>query len=79
MPRRRRTSGEPNRPFDASTKHLLEWDPGTWLAYVGLPTRASVAPIDVDVSTVVAAADKVIRVDEPRPWLVHVEALPQFW
>jgi predicted transposase YdaD len=29
--------------------------------------------VDSDVSTVVAEADKVIRVEGPRPWLVHVE------
>src|SRR6266542_2972092 len=60
------------KPFDASTKHLLETRPGDWLEYLGLP-RAPVEVTDADLSTVTAAADKVLRVLGPSPWLVHVE------
>jgi predicted transposase YdaD len=60
-------------PFDTSTKHLLETYPAAWLAYVGLPATGPVTVIDADLSTVTAEADKVLRLDEPTRWLVHVE------
>jgi predicted transposase YdaD len=60
------------KPFDASTKHLLETRPADWLEYLGLP-RAPVEVTDADLSTVTAAADKVLRVIGPSPWLAHVE------
>ena len=56
------------QPFDATTKDLVEMHPEDWLAYLGLP-RAAVEVVDADVSTVSAAADKVLRVLEPDPWL----------
>ncbi len=61
-----------SKPFDATTKHLVETQPGDWLEYVGL-TAASVDVIDADLSTVTAAADKILRVRDPSPWLVHLE------
>src|SRR3989442_3244078 len=60
------------QPFDTTTKDLVELHPEDWLAYLGLP-RAAVEVVDADVSTVSAAADKVLRVLEPRPWLAHIE------
>jgi len=60
------------QPSDATTKDLVELHPEDWLAYLGLP-RAPVEVVDADVSTVSAAADKVLRVLEPDPWLAHVE------
>src|SRR5437870_6351451 len=60
------------QPFDATTKDLVEMHPEDWLEYLGLP-RAAVELIDADVSTVTAAADKVLRVLEPKPWLAHLE------
>jgi predicted transposase YdaD len=63
----------PARPFDATLKHLFDIDPRAWLAYVGLPADAPAAVIDADLSTVLAEADKVVRVDGPSPWLAHVE------
>jgi hypothetical protein len=73
VPRRRRVAERAVKPFDATTKYLLELDPAAWLACVGLPRSGPVTVVDSDVSTVVAAVDKVIRVDDPTPWLVHVE------
>ena len=52
------------QPFDATTKDLVELHPEDWLAYLGLP-RAPVEVVDADVSTVSAAADKVLHVDPP--------------
>ena len=61
------------KPFDATTKQLLEERPGDWLAYLGLPgTRAEA--IDTDLATLTAEADRVLRVtDSDAPYLVHVE------
>ena len=49
----------PSRPFDATLKHLVEADPAAWLAFLGLPVDVPAATIDADLSTVLAAADKV--------------------
>ncbi|MBA2449598.1 MAG: hypothetical protein H0V51_16380 [Chloroflexi bacterium] len=73
MPRRRRASKRIVKPFDATTKYLLELDPAAWLDYVGLPSAGPMAVVDSDVATITAEADKVIRVDAPTPWLVHIE------
>src|SRR5688500_2297789 len=60
------------KPFDASTKHLLETRPEDRLEYLGLP-RGAVEVINADLATVTAAADKVMRVLGPPAWLAHVE------
>ena len=57
-----------SKPYDASPKELIDW-----LLLVGRHTTASIDVIDADVSTVTAAADKVIRVQEAPPWLLHLE------
>lgn len=62
----------PARPFDATLKHLVELDPAAWLAYLGL-TAGPADVIDADLSTVLAEADKVIRVGGPSPGLVQLE------
>src|SRR2546430_1028632 len=59
-------------PFDATTKHLVEMEPGDWIEYAGLP-RAPVDVIDADLATVSSEADKVLRVRETEPWLLHLE------
>ena len=61
------------KPFDATTKDLLEADPTAWLAYLGLHPHGAVEVIDSDFSTITAEADKVFRVVEPEPYLVHIE------
>jgi len=63
-----------SKPNDATTKDLIEADPAGWVTYLGHPVAPGVVRlVDADVSTVTAAADKVIRVDEPAPWLLHLE------
>jgi predicted transposase YdaD len=60
-------------PFDVTTKELI-WDgPGAWLERfdVGPPGPAEV--IDSDITTLTAAADKVIKVGGPEPYLVNIE------
>ena len=60
------------KQFDVTTKHLVELNPSDWLGYVGLG-RHKAEVIDADLSTVSPVADKVLRVAEPNPWLVHLE------
>lgn len=50
-----------SKPFDASPKALLQFGPADWPAFVGVQAR-SVEIVDADVSTVTAAADKVLMV-----------------
>ncbi len=60
------------KPYDATTKHLIETYPADWLAFLGLSaTHARI--IDADLSTVTSEADKVILVEEPTREIVHLE------
>ncbi|HEX5102982.1 MAG TPA: DUF4351 domain-containing protein [Pirellulaceae bacterium] len=61
------------KDFDATTRHLLEVDPRAWLEYVGVPTTAPIEIINSDLSTITTEADKVIRIADADPWLVHLE------
>ncbi|MCS6861011.1 MAG: hypothetical protein NZT92_11910 [Abditibacteriales bacterium] len=49
-----------SKPFDATTMGVQ---------------AAEVEVIDADLSTVTAAADKLIRVLSPAPWLVNLERM----
>ncbi len=59
--------------YDGTLKYLIEKHPGDWLPLAGRSTSAPVVVVNTDLSTVAAAADTVLRVDEPFPWLLHVE------
>jgi len=48
-----------SKPFDATPKGLVEIRPTDWPAFLGVAARA-VEVVDADVSTVTAAADKVL-------------------
>lgn len=61
------------KPFDATLKHLLEKYPRDWLRLVGVEPKGRVELIDADLATVSASADKVFRVNDSRPWLLHLE------
>ena len=54
-----------SKPFDATTKRLLELDPAGWLTCVGLPVTGPVRAVDSDLSTVTAEADTILQVGEP--------------
>jgi predicted transposase YdaD len=62
-----------SKPFDATAKHLLAADPAAWLSFASLVPDGPMTLLDTDLATVSAAADGVIRVDGPVPWLVHLE------
>jgi predicted transposase YdaD len=61
------------KPYDATTKFLVEGFPADWLAFAGLGPVGPVDVIDANLSTITAEADKVLRVGGPEPWLAHVE------
>ena len=60
-------------PFDVTTKELV-WDgPAAWLERFGIGPPGPVEVIDSDITTLTAAADKVIKVGGPKPYLVNIE------
>ncbi len=61
------------QPYDASTKYLVDVRLPDWLPLSGRPTTAAMEVIDADLSTVTAAADRVLRVQDTPPWLMHLE------
>jgi len=61
------------KPFDATTKYLVEASPAAWLRYLGLAAAARAEVISAELSTITAEADQVVRVEEAEPWLVHIE------
>src|SRR5436190_21990283 len=61
------------KPFDATLKDLLEANPADWLVFLGGPRAEHVEVMDADVSTVTAAADKVLLVHAPDLRVFHVE------
>jgi len=62
-----------SKPYDASTKYLIETFFRDWLALTPFPEVRNAEVIDSDLSTVSAAADKVLKVFEPEPWILHLE------
>jgi hypothetical protein len=58
---------------DAATRSFLEKHPADWAAIDGLVENALADVINSDLSTLTTEADKVLRVNGPEPWLIHVE------
>ncbi|HEY1377646.1 MAG TPA: hypothetical protein VGF55_12675 [Gemmataceae bacterium] len=61
------------KPYDATTKDLIETAPADWLTFLGRPVTGTVRLIDADLSTVTTQADKVLMVDGEPPWVLHLE------
>ncbi|MDB5312667.1 MAG: hypothetical protein JWO38_6869 [Gemmataceae bacterium] len=63
-----------SQPYDATAKELLETDPAGWAAFLGVtrPTHR-VRVVDSDLATITAATDRVLRIEDVPPWLLHVE------
>ena len=62
------------KPFDATMKDLIEADAASWAALATSIPPTSVRFEDADVSSVTAAADKVLRVrDRTGEWLLDLE------
>ena len=62
-----------SHPFDATTKYLIGDRLPDWLALSSRRADGPVTVIDSDLATVTAAADRVLRIDGPEPWLLHLE------
>ena len=60
------------KPFDASTKFLIELAPEDWLRFLKLPVGPTEL-VETDLSTVTAAGDKILRVNTVPPYGLHVE------
>lgn len=61
------------KPFDVTLKDMLVGHPDHCLHYLGLQPKSSLDVVDADLATISTEADKVIRVNDAAPWLVHVE------
>ncbi len=61
------------KPFDATTKELLESDPQVWLEMLLGRELGDLRILNVDLSTITTGADSVLLVAELEPWLVHLE------
>lgn len=64
---------EPDTRDDALTRMLLENHPLDGLALLGIEPGQGVKVINSDLSTVIAEADKVLWIETPEPWIVHVD------
>jgi predicted transposase YdaD len=62
-----------SKPFDATTKELIEKDLKAWLELLLGCTLDAVRVLNVDLATVTTEADSVFLVEGPAPWIVHVE------
>jgi hypothetical protein len=67
------TWADMSHPYDASTKFLVESRLADWLPLCGRPATVRVEMVDADLATVTAAADRVLRVHDEPPWLLHLE------
>jgi predicted transposase YdaD len=60
------------KPYDVTTKFLVENNPRDWVRYLRFPD-GPVQIEDTDLTTLVAEADKVLRVLARHPYLLHLE------
>lgn len=59
--------------YDAVLKRLLSDDPIAWANLLRLKGCGPLSFIDVEFHTTTARVDKLILVDEPQQWLIHIE------
>lgn len=62
-----------SHPFDASSKYFMSLSLKDWLILIGEPANLDVSPLDSDLSTVSARADKVFLINGPKPRVEHIE------
>ena len=65
------------KKYDVSTKDLVETYPEDWLRLLGIEAK-KVEVIDTELSTVVASADKVLRVTGVSTELVNIEFVSSY-
>jgi predicted transposase YdaD len=61
------------KEYDVTFKHLVEAHPAEWLALSQLPAGKVIEVRDADLSTVSAAADKVLLVQADPAYVAHLE------
>jgi hypothetical protein len=62
------------KKYDASLKDIIDVHPDDWAKMLGAKPIRRVRVIDADVSTVSAAADKAMFIDDGGPqWILHPE------
>ena len=62
------------KPYDATGKELLQSDPVGWASFLGVirePNRIRL--IDSELSTITAAADKVLKIEDSPSWILDIE------
>lgn len=64
-----------SKPFDATTRNLVAMNPADWLAFLGCPVAdpGRIRLIDSNLSTISPEVDRVLRLEDPSPWLWHFE------
>lgn len=62
-----------SKPYDATTKVLLEENPAAWLRLAGIEVSSPITLLESDLSTITTDADKLFRVEADDPWIVHLE------
>lgn len=62
-----------SKPYDATTKVLLERNPSAWLRLAGIEVSSPITLLESDLSTITTDADKLFRVEAEVPWIVHLE------
>ena len=62
-----------HQPFDTATKELIWEDPTAWLRRFKIGPLGPVQIIESEATTLVATADKVIKVLSDPPYLVNIE------
>lgn len=62
-----------SKPFDVTLKLLLERYPADWLRLVGVVPSGPIEIVESELAADPVAADKVFRLAEPAPWLLHLE------
>jgi predicted transposase YdaD len=63
-----------SKPYDSVFKDLLERDPGGWVSLALGAVEGEARLVDSDISTVSGAADKVVLLAGPAPFVIHFEA-----
>ncbi len=67
------------KPYDATLKDMIEDDSASWARLSASVRILRTTIIDADVSTVTAASDKVVRVeDEVGEWLLNLDPLSSY-
>ncbi len=63
------------KPYDATTRQLIEMDPVAWLESFGIPVPdpSQVRVVDSNLATILPEADRVIRVEGAAPWIEQFE------